>query len=194
MKTGLTLLLSILFLLAPICGTTHIYAQEKEFIPTASQKGIRTSSDVFAIALPAVAAATSLWHKDWVGVGQLALSGVTAMGTTLLLKYTISKQRPDNSDFHSFPSGHTACGFVSAAYLQRRYGWTIGGPAFALATYVGWARIYSRRHDFWDVLAGAAVGTASAYIYTHPFVKNHDISISPGTDGKNFIISAQITF
>ena len=35
------------------------------------------------------------------------------------------------------------------------------------------------RHDFWDVLAGAAIGVGSAYIYTRPFAREHNVVIGP---------------
>jgi membrane-associated phospholipid phosphatase len=63
-----------------------------------------------------------------------------------------------------------------------------------LATYVGWARTYAKKHDWWDVLAGAAIGAGSAYIFTRPFAKKHDLSIAPVSDGHNFGIVASMKF
>lgn len=180
-----------------IVTSSHLKAQEstpEKYKLSSSQKGIKVSSDIFAAALPVGALTVAAVTQDWKGVKQLAFAGATALGTTMILKYTIHNKRPDNSDSHSMPSGHTASAFVSAAFLQRRYGWSIGAPAFAIATYTGWARIYAKRHDFWDVLAGGAIGAVSAYIYTRPFAQKHELSISPITDGRNFIVSTSFTF
>jgi membrane-associated phospholipid phosphatase len=82
---------------------------------------------------------------------------VLAQGTTYALKYSIRRIRPDDSSF-SFPSGHTAVSFASATVLQRHFGWKIGVPAYALASYVGASRIQTKRHYLSDVAFGAALG------------------------------------
>ena len=43
------------------------------------------------------------------------------------------------------PSIHSAVAFAGASYIQRRYGWKFGAPAYALAVDVGWSRIGARR-------------------------------------------------
>ena len=102
-----------------------------------------------------------------------------AVRTSYALKYIVKKERPDRSDRHSFPSMHTSVSFAGAAFIQRRYGWQWGIPAYALSAYVGWSRVYGKKHDWWDVAAGAAIGAASSYIFTRPFARKHDVSIAP---------------
>jgi membrane-associated phospholipid phosphatase len=80
-----------------------------------------------------------------------------AQGTTYALKYSIRRVRPDDTSF-SFPSGHTAVSFASATVLQRHFGWKIGVPAYAPASYVGASWIQAKRHYFSDVAFGAALG------------------------------------
>ena len=77
-----------------------------------------------------------------------------------------------------------------AAFIQRRYGWKWGIPAYAIASYVGWSRTYAKKHDWWDVVAGAALGAGSAYIFTRPFATKHNLSISPVASDKHFGIYA----
>lgn len=120
-------------------------------------------------------------------------AGATA-AATLILKYAIKERRPDGSDTHSFPSGHSAVSFASAAYLQRRYGWKFGAPAYALSCYVAWGRCYAKKHYWYDVLAGAAIGAGSAYIFTRPWAKDHDLQISPVSDGRSIGLYASFTF
>lgn len=95
------------------------------------------------------------------------------------MKYAVKKERPDHSNFHSFPSMHTSVSFAAASFIQRRYGWKWGAPAYVLSTYVGWSRVYGKKHDWWDVAAGAVIGTASSYIFTRPFAKNITLRLAP---------------
>ena len=88
---------------------------------------------------PAAGLATILATQDWQGLKQAAFTGVTTVGVTYALKYLVKKERPDMSDNHSFPSMHTAISFGGAAYIQRRYGWKWGIPAYVVSTYVGWS-------------------------------------------------------
>ena len=52
-------------------------------------------------------------------------------------------------------------------------------PTYVVSTYVGWSRVYGKKHDWWDVAAGAAIGVGSSYLFTRPFAKKHDLAISP---------------
>lgn len=152
-------------------------AQEVEI--SGSRKAVRTSGDVLAFVTPVASLTTVLVLQDWKGLKQGALAGVSTIGMTYALKYLIKKERPDGSDKHSFPSMHTSVSFTGAAFIQRRYGWKWGIPAYAIASYVGWSRTYAKKHDWWDVVAGAALGAGSAYIFTRPFATKHNLSISP---------------
>lgn len=63
------------------------------------------------------------------------------------LKYAIGKSRPAGHEGPAFPSIHSAVAFAGASYIQRRYGWKFGAPAYALAVYVGWSRIGARLRE-----------------------------------------------
>ncbi|MCH5240289.1 MAG: phosphatase PAP2 family protein [Muribaculaceae bacterium] len=177
-----------------LCAQNPPLSQPQVFNPSKSQKGVRISTDVFALLLPAAGLTLTLCEKDWKGLLQGFETAAATASLTLLLKYTVKEQRPDFSNNHSFPSGHAAVTFASAAYLQRRYGWSWGAPAYVIATYVGWGRCFAKKHYWYDVLAGAAIGAGSAYIFTRPFVKKHDVKISPVTDGENIGIYASFSF
>lgn len=193
LKKYIVLLISCLIFTT--CYCREISNDEMSSIElTSSQKGVKISTDVFAIAMPVATLTYVLINKDWQGLKQGAFTAATCLGATYLLKYTVKKQRPDKSDFHSFPSAHTSVTFANAAFLQRRYGWKIGIPAFVLATYVGWGRTFAKQHDWWDVVAGAAIGAGSAYIYTRPIAKKHEISLCPISDGEHFGIAGSFRF
>lgn len=160
----------------------------------AQHDGFRVAGDIIQIAIPAAAGVLTLAKGDFQGSKQLALSGVTAIGATYILKYATHKQRPDNSDYRSFPSGHTACAFTGATFLHRRYGWKWGVPAYVLSTYVGWSRIYAKKHDIWDVMAGAALGAGSSLIFTRPWARKHQLSLAPLVVGETPCLYASFVF
>jgi membrane-associated phospholipid phosphatase len=91
-------------------------------------------------------------------------------------KQMVRRERPDGSNY-SFPSGHTAVSFASADILRRTFGWKVGAPAYAVASYVAASRIQSRRHYLSDVVFGAALGTVAGR--TVPVSRSHQLSIAP---------------
>lgn len=159
-----------------------------------SRKAIQRSGDVLVFATPVAGLVTTLVMKDYEGLKQAVFSGATAVATTYALKYIVQKQRPDGSNNLSFPSGHTSVSFTGAAFIQRRYGWKFGAPAYLLSSYVAWSRVYAKKHDWWDVLGGAAIGIGSAYIFTHPFAKKHNLALSPVIMNDKLGIYASMTF
>lgn len=144
-----------------------------------NREAIDTSTDIVMFVPSALGAGIALIEGDSKGLLQLAESDAAAVLAAYLLKYTVNKRRPDGSDNMSFPSNHTGAAFAGAVFVQRRYGWKWAVPAYAAAVYVGWGRVYAKRHDVWDVLAGAAIGAGSAFAFTTPFVRKHNITLLP---------------
>ena len=129
--------------------------------------GISRAGDVGAILLPAGSAAGALFANDHKGLAQLAESYASAMAVTYILKPVVDRTRP-NGGHMSFPSGHATSAFAGAAFLQRRYGWAFGVPAYGLASYVAYSRVHAKEHYTSDVVAGAAIGIATNFAFTHP--------------------------
>lgn len=98
---------------------------------------------------------------------QVALA-VTSYGVLRLTvyptKHWVSERRPDDTDYKSFPSGHTATAFMGAELVREEYGNLWGAGAYLVATGIGLQRVYAERHYAHDVLAGAAIGFVSARI------------------------------
>lgn len=168
----------ILFLLITIYLPAILQAQSRE--------SIKQTTDVGMFLPTATGLIVSLSKQDYQGTKQLIFSGLTGVAVTYGLKYAIRKERPDHSDHHAFPSNHTSAAFQGAMFLQRRYGWKWGLPAGIIAAYVGWGRVYAKRHDWWDVLGGAAIGTASSLIFTRPFKRKKQISLAPAILGEQY--------
>jgi membrane-associated phospholipid phosphatase len=89
-----------------------------------------------------------------------------------------------NTDFKSFPSGHTIAAFAAASAVSSETSrwwpdtrWWIGTAMYGGAALVGVSRMYNNRHWASDVLMGAAIGTLSGlkvvrYHHSHP---NNDL-------------------
>ena len=63
----------------------------------------------------------------------------------------------------SFPSGHTAVAFSTAAVLAKAY--DIGIITYPLASFVGLSRMYKEKHWLSDVFFGAVIGTLIGNIH-----------------------------
>jgi membrane-associated phospholipid phosphatase len=127
-----------------------------------------TLGDVGQVALPATGLAVSLLHKDKKGVVQLAEAFGTTMAVVYTLKPTVNRTRP-NGGSQSFPSGHAASAFAGAAFLQMRYGWAYGVPAYAAATFVAYSRVEAKQHWTSDVIAGGAIGIGGNLVFTRRY-------------------------
>ena len=147
---------------------------------------LEDTGDVLQIALPVTAGIMTLIKKDYQGTKKMALSYTTTLAATYSLKYLTKKQRPEGRNhFDSFTSGHTSSAFSGASFIQRRYGWKYGAPAYILATLVAVSRTEAPDgyHDGWDVLAGAAIGIGSTFLFTKPYFKEHmDLGLAAGKD------------
>lgn len=90
---------------------------------------------------------------------------VLAGGLTEGTKQIVSETRPDLTDDHSFPSGHTALAYVGATVLSREFGYHspwISVGAYSAATATELLRINHNAHWLSDIYMGAAIGTVSA--------------------------------
>jgi membrane-associated phospholipid phosphatase len=127
-----------------------------------------------------------------------ALSNVIMEITVYSIKNITHEERPNGSDYQSFPSGHTAEAFASAEFLMQEYKnvsiwYGIGG--YAVATSVAYLRMYNNEHWLNDVVAGAGFGIIStrlAYIL-YPKIKRlfshtplHNSAIMPSYQNNSF--------
>lgn len=117
----------------------------------------------------------------------IATSLMTA--TVQTSKHFTHVTRPDGSDNHSFPSGHTATAFMTATMLSKEYGYLspwVSVGSYAVATTTGLMRIANNKHWLSDVMVGSGVGiiaTEMAYWITDAIYKDKGRNELP-TDGK----------
>ena len=161
----------------------------------AQDKFVERSTDVLCVVPTATGLIKAVVDKDKKGMIQLGLSTATTLALNYGLEAIIKKDRPDGSGHHAFPSTHAAVAFDGATFLMKRYGWQWGVPAYALSAYVAWGRVHADRHDWWDVLGGAALGAGCALIYTRSFAKEKEIVIVPSTFGDHSAgVTARVLF
>lgn len=95
-----------------------------------------------------------------------------AQGITFGTKYTFNKQRPDETNYLSFPSGHTTHAFTIGTWLSMDFYRSdrfykniyVASLPILYSAYIGWTRIDAKKHSVTDVLGGAAIGTATSYL------------------------------
>lgn len=103
--------------------------------------------------------------------GAYLASSIIAQG----LKTAVHRERPFNQypfivkrdvgGGYSFPSGHTTTAFTTATSLSLLYPkWYVIVPSYLWAGSVAYARIYQGVHYPTDVLAGAIIGTGTAWL------------------------------
>jgi hypothetical protein len=106
------------------------------------------------------------------------MSNLISNGIVFGVKQFGIQERPDKSDEHSFPSGHTAQAFVSAEFLHQEYKgrihWSVIAAGYGVGVATAYMRMYHNKHWLSDVVAGAGIGMAStrfAY-YLYPIFKH----------------------
>jgi len=139
-------------------------------------------SDVLAIGLPLVATGKALTSGDANDIKDLTYSLGSTLIATQGLKSLIHGNRPDGSGNDSFPSGHTAIAFAAARFYDKRYQSEASPYLYAAAGLTALARVKADKHYNKDVLAGAALGYASAEYFTRP-VSGGALSLIPAKSG-----------
>lgn len=142
--------------------------------------------DVLSYGIPLAGLGTTVILRDWDGSVQFVYSAATAGALTGVLKKTVDKTRP-NAGWNSFPSGHSTGAFVGAAFIERRYGWWAGTPAYALAVVTAYSRMDAKKHDLFDVSFGALNGILGAYIWTEPYQVGDKAVFFQPWNGEDFL-------
>jgi membrane-associated phospholipid phosphatase len=174
-QLNLTIRIGFIILLSCLIIPLNSSASDDEWI--------EKTGDVLQIALPVGAAATTLILQDWEGTGQFAKTFAASWATVYGLKVAIGKMRPASENRLSHPSGHTMGAFAGAAFIDTRYGHTFGIPAYALAAFTGYSRIYADKHFFDDVVSGASISMLWTWFFTTPYggeKKKSDVMIEKG--------------
>ena len=106
------------------------------------------------------------------------MANLISNGIIFGVKQVGIETRPDGSDNHSFPSGHTAQAFVSAEFFHQEYKgrvhWTATAAGYAVGVATAYLRMAHNKHWLGDVVAGAGVGIAATRFsyYLYPLFKH----------------------
>jgi membrane-associated phospholipid phosphatase len=135
-----------------------------------------SSGDLVMVGVPLTAWAIAYSKDDAEGEKQLlrdvAAGTVAHAILSFGFNYTSWGERPGGGS-HAFPSGHVTLVTSGAAFLQDRYGWHYGVPAYGLVGYVAYVRVHTEHHRWRDVIAGALLGTAVSKFFVTPFEATH---------------------
>lgn len=179
-----TLKVVLVFFFLLLINPNPLYAQNKT---------IKTTGDIILIALPTTTLVSTFIIGDKKGSWQFTKSLLLTEAVTYGLKYSVNKQRPDMSNFNSFPSGHTSTTFQSASFIHLRYGFKYSIPAYALAGFTAYSRIEAKKHDGWDILAGALIGVGSSYLFTTEYQKEH-MELTFNSQKNNYLLGFTYKF
>jgi membrane-associated phospholipid phosphatase len=113
-------------------------------------------------------------------------------GLVQVVKITVRRERPDGSSHYSMPSGHTAGAVATATVLERRYGWKVGIPAYAMSAYVGVARMSANKHHLTDVMVGAGIGLTAGRAATIGTARHRfAVGVAPTAGGAAVTLTKQ---
>ena len=148
-----------------------------------------SNSDMYVITgVPVTMAIVGLVDHDnklLRNAGVIATGTIINLGITAGLKYLVKRKRPFTTYKGiivnksgspcldpSFPSGHSSTSFMLATSLSLAYPkWYIIAPVYLYAGTVAYSRMDLGVHYPTDILAGALIGTGSAY-FTYKINKN----------------------
>ena len=145
---------------------------------TSFYKGISASTYIFSLGTPAAYLISGMINKDD-NLKKTALyiteSIAITEAVTFATKAIVNRERPAIADptftsitkakNASFPSGHTSAAFSVATSLTIvKPKWYVYVPAFTWASLVGYSRMYLGVHYPTDILAGAIIGSGSAWL------------------------------
>jgi hypothetical protein len=144
-----------------IVASTPMQAANSEQLP----------ADIVTGLLPLATYAITRYKGDDLGEGEFLRSNVASLVVTSALRVSFNQtgwgKRP-NGKGYGFPSGHVAFVTSSAAFLEDRYGWRYGVPAYLLAGYVAYVRVNTGFHRWRDVAASGALSYGISKLFVTP--------------------------
>ena len=152
------------------------------------------AANIGSVGIPVIAGSIALFKDDYDGFWMFAKGATYTLAATQALKYTVREERPNGEDNLSFPSGHSSSAFQGASYLQFRYGWEYGLPAYIGAGLVGYSRVENEHHYWRDVIAGAILATSLQYLVTDKYIDSNQMMIVPVINQDHVGIAASFSF
>jgi membrane-associated phospholipid phosphatase len=104
-------------------------------------------------------------EKEW--LRSTAADEVIITALRVGFNQTSLGKRP-NGNGYGFPSGHAGFLYSQSAFLQYRYGWKYGVPAFVVATAINTIRVREDKHYWRDVIAAGGVSYGISLLFVTP--------------------------
>jgi membrane-associated phospholipid phosphatase len=157
---------------------------------------------VYGLNLAGIKGKNTLLDATAIYVLTTGISG----GIAVPIKRLTDRTRPDNSDHHSFPSGHATTAFASAEFLMQEYkdvSRLYGYAGYTVATATAVMRLYNKKHWLSDVVGGAGVGILSTKLsyLIYPKIKqlfskrdNDHFSLVPSYQQKTYGLAFNASF
>lgn len=146
-------------LYAPIAGADDEYTEHE------------LAADIVTAVMPLTTFAIAHYKDDGDGEGQFLRSNAVSLVLNTMLRVGFNEteygERPNGNEY-AFPSGHAAFATTSAAFLQDRFGWKYGLPAYALVGYVSWVRVDTDHHHWRDIAAAVFLSAGVSKLFVTP--------------------------
>ena len=184
---------------APVFGDSKSAADASDDL----QSLLHVTAGVSAFAVPVPTGDNAALHR---GEHLAVVIGGTALTASITngIKDATGRQRPNDADDKSFPSGHASQAFSSATFasanIHRAWGNTSGAQwadsgLYTLASLTAWARVEADVHYPSDFLAGAALGNFVArFLDELLLTEAGTTSLSANSDGRTVIVELRHAF
>jgi membrane-associated phospholipid phosphatase len=145
---------------------------------TSAARGQDTSiaGDILTGVIPATAFAIAFFRDDTEGEKQwlrnVAVNQLLTSAARVGFNETSWGKRPNGGPY-GFPSGHVAFVASGASFLQERYGWRYGIPAWLLTGYVAANRVQNDHHHWRDVVASGVLAYGVGKFFVTPELATH---------------------
>ena len=140
-----------------------------------AETGSELSGDIVTGVVPLGALTIAYFKGDTEGEKQWWRNTLASqfLNTAARLAFNSQLGQRPNGGNYGFPSGHVSFVVSGAAFLQDRYGWKYGLPAYLLAGYVASERVRDDKHHWRDVIAASALSFGVAKLFVTPENATH---------------------
>lgn len=134
------------------------------------------ATDILTGIVPLTGLAAAYFKDDTEGQKQwlrnICVNQVLISGLRVAFNETSLGERPNGSEY-GFPSGHVAAVMAGATFLDKRYGWKWGVPAYMATACVAYVRIDEDQHHWRDVIASGVIAYGVAMLTVTPENATH---------------------
>jgi membrane-associated phospholipid phosphatase len=145
-------------------------------VTTAARGADAISGHIIMAALPVGAFGLAYFKDDVEGEKQWLRNVLANQFLTSAARIGFNEtswgERPTGHGY-GFPSGHVAFAASGASFLQERYGWQYGIPAWLLTGYVAWVRVDNGDHHWRDVVASSVLAYGVGRLFVTPETATH---------------------